>query len=195
MPDPMSRYPKRHDQLIGDMTRETVDDRDLYDPVFYERRHMLTFAASYAWYAKLALPEEVPAKDGKDIRFSTLTATTHAEILIDSIALAHQAQDGADGDVLDVLKDERLPERLRLFERYLAAGLDAIQERVDKALENKSGTAARGVPLDVVRTMVEEAKLRPAADASRAKTMISRLAQSSRVSDLREATGNPDILS
>ncbi|MCO6008280.1 DNA phosphorothioation-associated protein 4 [Actinoallomurus purpureus] len=120
------RRPLEHEDLIGRLVSKEGGPFPNYWQV-------LVFAAALGWSRGRHEPFE---KAGEPIRYGLFNSSATVSAVIDSMGvLAHPNDAG-------IMADDRLPERIKVFEEYANGGLSIIQGELN------SGTHVR--PMDVV---------------------------------------------
>lgn len=113
MADPrIRRPPAQHDKLLAELAGKDGPFRSAYDA--------LMFATALGKSKGRYTPYDLPGT-GDAIRYSLLENRQYGDVLVDLIAAAEVPEDAK------VLSDDRLDERLRIFEGYANGGLDYLQ--------------------------------------------------------------------
>ncbi|TDD89524.1 DNA phosphorothioation-associated protein 4 [Actinomadura darangshiensis] len=145
------RRPDEHDDLISRLTTKEGGPFPGYWQV-------LVFAAALGWSRGRHDPFE---KTGEAIRYGLFGASATVSAVIDSMGvLAHPNDAG-------IMADDRLPERIKVFEEYANGGLSIIRGELN------SGAHVR--PMDVIlnlcqrgtahaESMMQDLGLRPPAE-------------------------------
>jgi dnd system-associated protein 4 len=117
--NPPIRRPQDHDELIKRLTAK--DKYRNVDTPFTVMYDLLVFAASLGF----KLEKRVPfSKSGEPIDFATMKSNAYFEQLLSTIAVLTFEGDHT------CLSDDRLAERIRLFEEYANGGLIELSERL-----------------------------------------------------------------
>jgi dnd system-associated protein 4 len=120
------RRPLEHDELIGRLTTKEGGPFPNYWQV-------LVFAAALGWSRGR---RESFEKTGESIRYGLFSNSATVSATVDSLGVLAHPNDAA------IMADDRLPERVRVFEEYANGGLSIIQGELN------SGAHIR--PMDVV---------------------------------------------
>ncbi|MFI0423561.1 DNA phosphorothioation-associated protein 4 [Spongiactinospora sp. 9N601] len=124
------RRPQEHEELIGRLTTKEGGPFPNYWQV-------LVFAAALGWARGRREPFD---KHESPIRYGLFNNSAIVSATIDSMAVLHYSDDA--GIDAGIMAEERLPERIRVFEEYANGGLLIIQGELN------SGVAVR--PTDVI---------------------------------------------
>ncbi|GGP94904.1 hypothetical protein GCM10010266_17580 [Streptomyces griseomycini] len=108
------RRPAEHEQLLSLLTGK--------DGPFRANYEALLFAASLGRRKERRVPFE---KSGEGIRYALVENREYGDVLIDLIAAAEVPEDAK------ILADDRLAERLRIFEEYANGGLHCLQAEIN----------------------------------------------------------------
>ncbi|WP_380277451.1 DNA phosphorothioation-associated protein 4 [Kitasatospora purpeofusca] len=108
------RRPAEHEQLLTLLTGK--------DGPFRANYEALLFAAALGRHKERREPFE---KSSEPIRYALVENRSYGDVLIDLLAAAEVPDDAT------VLSDERLAERLQIFEEYANGGLNFLQGEVN----------------------------------------------------------------
>jgi dnd system-associated protein 4 len=108
------RRPAEHEELLSLLTGKDGPFRSNYEA--------LMFAAALGRRRERRVPFE---KSGEMIRYALIENRPYGDVLVDLIAAAETPDDAK------VLSDERLGERLRIFEEYANGGLHWLQGEIN----------------------------------------------------------------
>lgn len=125
------RRPLEHEDLIGRLVSKD-------DGPFPNYWQVLVFAASLGWARDRRDPFE---KAGEPIRYGLFSSSATVAALIDSMGVLAYPNDAG------IMADERLPQRIKVFEEYANGGLAIIQGE----LNNGSHIRPMDVILDLCR--------------------------------------------
>ncbi|GLW23495.1 DNA phosphorothioation-associated protein 4 [Microbispora triticiradicis] len=126
------RRPQEHDDLIGRLTTREGGPFPNYWQV-------LVFAAALGWSQGRREPFE---KAGEPIRYGLFNSSATVSSTIDSMGVLAYPNDAG------VMAEDRLPERIKVFEEYANGGLSIIQGELNR------GAHVR--PLDVILNLCRE---------------------------------------
>lgn len=126
------RRPKDKEELIQQMLAEG-------DGPFTTMRDVLLFAAAFGWHRQR---HESLGEAGEPIRYEVFRRSATAEAFIDSLAAISHPEDPS------ILADNRLPERIELFEEYANGGLAELQGEIN---------ASRSTVTEVLAGLVRQA--------------------------------------
>jgi dnd system-associated protein 4 len=116
MTDPRVRRPADKAELIARLAEGN-------DAVFPSMRDLFVFAAALGKVDERRRPLTRAAKD--PIRLDLFRADAGHELLLQSLAvLAHP-------DDAEILREDRVDERIEIFEEYVNGGLELLQEHLD----------------------------------------------------------------
>ncbi|MFD4906562.1 DNA phosphorothioation-associated protein 4 [Kitasatospora purpeofusca] len=108
------RRPAEHEQLLAVLTGK--------DGPFRANYEALLFAAALGRRKERRVPFE---KSGEMIRYALVENRHYGDVLIDLIAAAELPDDAK------ILGDDRIGERLRIFEEYANGGLHCLQGEIN----------------------------------------------------------------
>lgn len=138
--DPRVRRPRAHEPLIEQLLAGN-------DGVFESKAEVMLFAAALGWSHERSEPFE---RGIDPIRFSVFEKMYQAETFIESLAVLNEPGNP------EVLSEESLPDRIKIFEEYANGGLIILQGKIN---------ASRSTVRDVLVSLVREA-----ANAGKEKT-------------------------
>lgn len=127
------RRPAAHEQLLNELTGKDGPFRAMVDA--------LMFAAALGRRKDRRDPFE---KAGEPIRLALMDGRQYGDVLIDMIAAA-EAQDDP-----KILADERLAERIRIFEEYANGGLNFIQGELNTSGSHDLVTIVSSLVMDAL---------------------------------------------
>ncbi|TYB49194.1 DNA phosphorothioation-associated protein 4 [Actinomadura chibensis] len=119
------RPPQEHHDLIERLLQKN-------DGLFPTRWQVLLFAAALGWSRQRRDPFE---KQAEPIRYGLFNSSATVAAVIDSIGVLAHPNDAT------IMADDRLPERIRVFEEYANGGLSIIQGELN---------APHSRPMDVI---------------------------------------------
>jgi dnd system-associated protein 4 len=126
------RRPKDKEELIQQMLADG-------DGPFTTMRDVLLFAAAFGWYRQR---HEPLGDTGEPIRYEVFLRSATAEAFIDSLSVISRPDDPS------ILADDRLPERIAIFEDYANGGLAELQGEIN---------ASRSTVTEVLAGLVQHA--------------------------------------
>lgn len=126
------RRPKDKERLVQQLQADA-------DGPFATMREVLLFSAAFGWSRRR---KESFEESGEPIRYGVFSRSATAMAFIDALAVAEYPDDPM------ILSDERLEDRIRVFELYTNGGLAEIQGAIN---------ATRGTVVEVLVSLVREA--------------------------------------
>jgi dnd system-associated protein 4 len=145
------RRPAEHEQLLAALTGK--------DGPFRANYEALLFAAALGKRKGQRTPFE---KSGEQIRYALVENRPYGDVLIDLLAATENPGDAK------ILADERLGERLRIFEEYANGGLHYLQGEVN-------ARGSRDLVAIVSSLVLEALTPAPAEDDNPVKDMLDAL--------------------
>jgi dnd system-associated protein 4 len=133
------RRPAAHEQLLNELTGKDGPFRALVDA--------LMFAAALGRRKGRRDPFDKP---GESIRLALMDGRQYGDVLIDMIAAA-EAQDDP-----KMLADERLAERIRIFEEYANGGLNFLQGELNTSGSRDLVTIVSSLVMDALTAPAEK---------------------------------------
>ncbi|WP_405539112.1 DNA phosphorothioation-associated protein 4 [Streptomyces antimycoticus] len=133
------RRPAAHEQLLSDLTGKDGPFRALVDA--------LMFAAALGRRKGKPAPFD---KAGESIRLALMDGRQYGDVLIDMIAAAEAHDDPK------ILADERLAERIKIFEEYANAGLNFIQGELNTSGSRDLVTIVSSLVMDALTSPSEK---------------------------------------
>jgi dnd system-associated protein 4 len=126
------RRPKDKEELIQQMLADG-------DGPFTTMRDVLLFAAAFGWHRQR---HEPLGDTGEPIRYEVFRRSATAEAFIDSLGVISRPNDPS------ILADDRLAERIIIFEEYANGGLAELQGEIN---------ASRSTVTEVLAGLVRQA--------------------------------------
>ncbi|WP_116248527.1 DNA phosphorothioation-associated protein 4 [Nocardiopsis sp. FIRDI 009] len=133
------RRPKDHEQLLNDLKSE--------DGPFDSRVDALIFAAALG--RRKNLRDEFK-ESGERIRLELIGDRQYGDVLIYMLAAIEKPDDP------EILADDRLDERILIFEEYANGGLNYLQGELNRSATYDLDVLVSGLVMDALRTYPSE---------------------------------------
>jgi dnd system-associated protein 4 len=142
--DDRFRPPAEHEKLIAALTGK--------DGPFHYNYEALLFAAALGKRKGRRVAFE---KAGEKIRYGTVENRAYGDVLIDLLAVTELPEDAK------ILADERLQDRLRIFEEYANGGLHYLQGAINGRNSQDLVTIVSSLVLEALKPPVPEDDSQP----------------------------------